>query len=74
MHPYLSQAIAAERRADALRAADASRRARDAGGLVAHDAGAADGGLRVRGQWFGGGGQRRRRWRRLGISADEMVK
>jgi hypothetical protein len=28
MHPYISQAIAAERVADAIRAADASRRAR----------------------------------------------
>jgi hypothetical protein len=74
MHPYISQAIAAERRADALRAAEASRRARDAGVLVARDAGAADDGLRVRGQWFWGGGQRRRGWRRLGISPDEMVK
>ena len=35
MHPYISQAIAAERVADAIRAADASRRARDARQVVA---------------------------------------
>jgi hypothetical protein len=35
MHPYISQAIAAERAADAIRVADASRRAREARQVVA---------------------------------------
>ena len=35
MHPYISQAIAAERAADAIRLAEASRRARDARQVVA---------------------------------------
>jgi hypothetical protein len=35
MHPYISQAIAAERVADAMRVAEASRRARDARQAVA---------------------------------------
>jgi hypothetical protein len=34
MHPYISQAIAAERLADAIRAAEASRRAREARQVV----------------------------------------
>jgi hypothetical protein len=34
MHPYISQAIAAERAADAIRAADTSRRAREARQVV----------------------------------------
>jgi hypothetical protein len=35
MHPYISQAIAAERAADAIRVAEASRRAREARQVVA---------------------------------------
>ena len=35
MHPYISQAVAAERSADAIRAAEASRRVREARQAVA---------------------------------------
>jgi hypothetical protein len=35
MHPYISQVMAAERAAEAIRAADASRRAKDARQAVA---------------------------------------